>query len=189
MSTDVAAPEAERDLVRRAALGDHGAFADLVDLVGPGLYRYALRMLHDPTEAEDCVQEALTRAWLALDTYRGDARVRTWLFGIQANVVRHHLRRRPPEHAPVTAALEHVAPAGPGVLGPEQYALAADLREALDRALATLPARQREAWLLVTVEGLTYAEAALASGTTEASLRGCLERARRTLEGRLAPWR
>lgn len=174
-------PVVERNLADRAALGDRTAFTELVDLIGPGLYRYALRMLHDPGEAEDCVQESLTRAWLALDTYRGEARVRTWIFGIAANVIRQNLRRRPPEPSEIDGAVV--------VSGPEHFALAADLRQALDCALADLPPSQREAWLLVTVEGLSYAEAAGVQGTSVTSLRGCLERARRALEKRLAPWR
>lgn len=177
-------PAAERDLVRLAALGDRTAFTRLADEVGPGLYRYALRMLGDEYEAQDCVQETLLSAWTGMESFRGESRVRTWLFGIEANLLRHRLRRRPP--APMDPG---AAPERPGPDDPAASALAADLRAALDLALTGLPPAQREAWLLVTVEALTYREVAEVQATTVSTVRGRVERARRQLERRLAPWR
>ena len=74
--------EDDAELVRRARLGDRDAFAALVERHGAAMYRYARRMLHDDGAAEDCVQEALVSAWLSADRFRGEAAVRTWLFGI-----------------------------------------------------------------------------------------------------------
>ncbi|MBD7919807.1 sigma-70 family RNA polymerase sigma factor [Cellulomonas sp. Sa3CUA2] len=175
-------------LVGRAALGDHAAFTTLVTRHGAALYRYARRLLPSAHDAEDAVQDALTAAWLGADAYRGDASVRTWLFGIQTNCVRRSARRR--SHAPVPVPDD--ARREPRDLTsdePAEHLLATDLRAALDRALAALPGPQRAVWLLVEVEGMTYADAARVLGTTHAAVRGSLERARHTLAGRFASWR
>nr|WP_276582564.1 sigma-70 family RNA polymerase sigma factor [Cellulomonas sp. RIT-PI-Y] len=165
-------------------MGDRTAFTRLADAVGPGLYRYALRMLGDEYEAQDCVQETLLSAWTGLDSFREESRVRTWLFGIEANLVRRRLRRQPPAPVDPESAAQI-----PGPDDPATEALAADLRAALDLALTGLPPAQREAWLLVTVEALTYREVAEVQATTVSTVRGRVERARRQLERRLAPWR
>jgi len=177
-------------LLERAALGDHAAFAVLVERHGPSLYRYARRLLPSAQDAEDAVQDALTAAWLGAEGYRGDAGVRTWLFGIQTNCVRRAARRRAHVPSPVDDPGEGPA-AGRAAPGddPVERLLVTDLRAALDRALLDLPGPQRAVWLLVEVEGLSYADAAHALRTSHAAVRGALERARHTLSRRFAAWR
>ncbi|MBO3089694.1 RNA polymerase sigma factor [Cellulomonas dongxiuzhuiae] len=178
----------DHTLVGRAALGDHAAFTTLATRHGAALYRYARRLLPSAQDAEDAVQDALTAAWLGADGYRGDASVRTWLFGIQTNCVRRSARRR--SHAAVPVPDDARDEARDLTSDePAEHLLATDLRAALDRALAGLPGPQRAVWLLVEVEGMTYAEAARVLGTTHAAVRGSLERARHTLTGRFASWR
>jgi RNA polymerase sigma-70 factor, ECF subfamily len=172
-------------LARRAALGDRAAFGAIVDRHGPALYRYAYRMLGHEGDTQDCLQEALAAAWRGLPGFRGDAALRTWLFALTINQVRTFVRRRPPATLPVDEAVT-VAPA---TLQPEQQALAADLLSALDRALRQLPLPQRSTWLLVEIEGLSYAEVAEVRHTTVTAVRGQLERARRNLEIKLEGWR
>lgn len=177
-------------LVRRAALGDDTAFATLVARHGAALYRYARRLLPSTQDAEDAVQDALTAAWLGADGYRGDASVRTWLFGIQTNCVRRTARRRARAAVPVAEddgrRTPQRAPTGDE---PVEHLLATDLRAALDRVLAELPGPQRAVWLLVEVEGMSYADAAHVLRTTHAAVRGALARARDTLARRFAAWR
>ncbi len=177
-------------LVERAGLGDHAAFRALVGRHGAALYRYARRLLPSAQDAEDAVQDALTAAWLGADGYRGESGVRTWLFGIQTNCVRRAARRRAHVPDPVERYADGptATRAAPGD-EPVEHLLATDLRAALDRALADLPAPQRAAWLLVEVEGLSYADTAQVLGTSHAAVRGTLERARHTLGRRFAAWR
>lgn len=172
-------------LARRAALGDRTAFVVVAERHGPALYRYAYRMLQHHGDTEDCVQEVLTAAWRGLPAFRGDAALRTWLFALTINQVRTSLRRRPPATLPV----EELQVAVPDRSGPEQQALAAGLLAAIDAALAELPLAQRSTWLLVEVEGLSYAEVAAIRHTTVDAVRGQLHRARRGLEARLEGWR
>lgn len=172
-------------LARRAALRDRTAFRVIADRHGPALYRYAYRMLEDAADTEDCLQEVLVAAWRGLPAFRGDAALRTWLFALTINQVRTFLRRRPPPAQPV----DDLPLAAPERTGPEQQALAGDLLGALDRALRELPLAQRSTWLLIEVEGLSYAEVAGVRGTTVDAVRGQLHRARRSLETKLEGWR
>ncbi len=78
--TSAAEPPTDTVLATAAALGDRGAFADIVRRHGPSMYRYALRMLDgDHQGAEDAVQDALTDAWVNLPGFRHEAALHTWL--------------------------------------------------------------------------------------------------------------
>lgn len=180
-------PDAPDDtiLARRAALGDREAFGQIVDRHGQGMHRYALRMLPCPTDAEDCVQEALLAAWTALPTFEGRSTLKTWLFAIQANKVRQLLRR----DAPPAVTTEDVVQLESTSASPEQAALRDALQTALEAALADLPSLQRACWMLRAVEGLSYAEIALVQGTSLTVVRGQLHRARAELNRRLEAWR
>lgn len=136
--------------------------------------------------AEDAVQEALAKAWIALPGFRGQSSLRTWLFRITANEVLAARRRRRP--LSVDDGLLSTAPAPRGH-EPEQVATARELRDALNTALAELPWRQRAAWLLREVEDMPYAQIARVLDTNETVVRGQLHRARRTLSIRMEQWR
>jgi RNA polymerase sigma-70 factor (ECF subfamily) len=174
-------------LARRAALGDRASFAEIFGRHTSALYRYAVRMLDgDHQAAEDAVQETMTRAWLNLDRFRGDAGLRTWLFRLLANQCSDIRRRGRPiavdEDLLSVLALD-TAPE------PAEAATVLELREALDLALLALPWRQRAVWLLREIEELTYAEIAEILGTSVTVVRGQLHRARATLAIRMAQWR
>ena len=136
--------------------------------------------------AEDAVQEALAKAWIALPDFRGQSSLRTWLFRVTANEVLAARRRRRP--LSVDDGLLSTAPAPHGQ-EPHQVATTRELRDALNQALAELPWRQRAAWLLQEVENMPYAQIAKILDTNETVVRGQLHRARRTLSIRMEQWR
>jgi len=174
-------------LARRAGMGDKAAFAEIFHRHSAPLFRYALRMLDgDYTAAEDAVQEALTRAWLKIDGFRGQSSLRTWLFRMVANECIDSRRRRRP-----VAVDDHLLTARAGDRGLEPHSAASEreLRQALDRALLELPWRQRAAWLLRELEQLSYEEIAQILSTSSTVVRGQLHRARATLAVRMEQWR
>lgn len=178
--------EADLALARAAALGDRDAFEQIVTRHGPAMLRYARRVLRDPGDAEEAVQDAFVAAWRSLERYRGDSALRTWLFGLTSHKALDLARRSRP--APVDEEWVADVPAGEGS-DPWEQASASDLARALDAALARLPHRQRDCWVLVEMEGLSQAEVAEALGMGPDAVRGQLFRARRALQERMSRWR
>ncbi|MGF0115041.1 RNA polymerase sigma factor [Promicromonospora sp. Marseille-Q5078] len=173
------------ELVRRARLGDKDAFGELALRHGTAMYRYARRMVRDDGVAEDCVQDALVAAWTSVGRFREESAVRTWLFGILANTVRRRVReaaRHPADELPEDLVADRAG-------DPVSAAQARDLVEALEVALADLPALQRACWILAEVERMSYAEIARVQATTVGAVRGAVHRARQNLGRRLEPWR
>lgn len=156
----------------------------MVTRYGPGLYRFGRRMVHDDALTEDCVQETFITAWTAIDTFRQRSSLKTWLFGIMANKVRRELRRASARSAVPVDDLEVADDART-----EQRAEFSGLLQALDAALAGLPADQRACWILREVENLSYEQIAEVQHTTTGAIRGRLARARQSLERDLEAWR
>jgi RNA polymerase sigma-70 factor (ECF subfamily) len=177
-------------LTRRAALGDKQAFAAIVARHGPALYRYAYRLLEDPSGIEDVLQETFFDAWKGLPRFRGESSLRTWLFTLTRRRV-HAQRPRSPAsgsrtHTDLDDALDSVpAPHA----DPAQHNIDSGLLRALDAALRLLPARQRSAWILKEIEDLSYTEIATVLAVTPDSVRGLLERSRASLAQSMKEWR
>ena len=187
VSADALAAASDGALVRAARLGDDDAFGELVDRYGPGMLRYARRLVNgSDADAGEVVQEAFISAWKGLDSFRGESSLKTWLFRLvhrrAVDLLRH--RRPTPIDDDLLSRVVKVADDNP-----LQDVLDSELLEALQEALDELPWNQRSAWLLREVEGLGYDEIAHAMGTTVGSVRGHLHRGRRQLAERMARWR
>jgi len=119
------------------------------------LLGFAALMLADRTEAEDVTQEAMLRLWrMAPGWQQGGARVSTWLYRVASNLCLDRLRKSRPRGLEEVAEPEDAAP------GAVARLIEADRMLALDRALAALPDRQRQAVVLRHIEGLTNPEIA-----------------------------
>lgn len=84
----------EAELLRAARGGDDQAFGRLIQTCLDPAYRLAVRILDDPTEAEDAVQDALYKAWRALPRFRADAKFSTWIYRIVWRVCVDYSRRK-----------------------------------------------------------------------------------------------
>ncbi len=144
----------DRELLARHVAGDPDAFSEVVRRHQQRLWAVALRTLADPDEAADALQDALLAAFRRADTYRGEAAVTTWLHRIVVNACLDRMRRR---------SVRATVPLPPDDAGPATIRDdIADRERTLDvaAALATLPADQRLALVLVDVQGYPVAEAA-----------------------------
>jgi RNA polymerase sigma-70 factor (ECF subfamily) len=150
-------------------------FLDEIEDCVPALRRYARALTRNADLADDLVQDSLERAIRKRLLWRPSGSLRAWLFTILINVYRNDLRRR--RRQPASVPVEALA-VEPHALAPQPGRLA--LAE-LARALDLLPDEQREALLLVVLEGLSYAEAAGALGIPPGTLTSRLARARQTL--------
>lgn len=134
----------------------------------------------DAAAAEDVAQEAFARAYRGLASFRGDARLSTWFYRILVNESRRHTRWRG-----VRRRFGGVAPADPPDPSPAPLPDPA-LRTRILAALDALPSGQREAFVLVHLEGFSVVEAAAASGRAPGTIKSHLHRALRALRTRLA---
>lgn len=154
------APDALSDVSDEALLvlyanGDPGAARALTLRLTPRVLGFAARMLADRTEAEDVTQEAMLRLWhMAPDWRQGEARVATWLYRVASNLCLDRLRKSRPR------GLDEVAEPEDSTPGVVARLIAADRVLALDKALAALPDRQRQAVVLRHIEGLSNPEIA-----------------------------
>ena len=84
----------EKELITRIKNGDSDAYYDLISDYRIRLYRKACSLIGNPEDAEDVLQEALITAYQALNKFRGDSGIYTWLYRITINKCRDHLRNR-----------------------------------------------------------------------------------------------
>lgn len=181
----------EAALVVRARAGDARAFAQLAQQHQRAMYAVALRILGNPSDAEDATQNGFLSAWRRLPQFRSDSKFSTWLFRIVANRAVDELRRRSRGAGPCVDLAGLGATRQPVASGVDPYqrsetsALLADLRA----ALAGLPEDLRVCWLLREVDDCSYEEVATIAGVGLDTARGRTYRARRRLAEAMASWR
>jgi RNA polymerase sigma-70 factor (ECF subfamily) len=150
-------------------------FARFVEAEIPRLRRYARALTRDATQADDLVQSCLLRAIAKQHLWQPGTDLRAWLFTILHNQHVNNVRRGVREGTAVpvedmAAALTVEAVAGDAL----------QLRD-LERALAQLPAEQRQVILLVGLEGMRYEEVATVLGIPIGTVRSRLSRGRESL--------
>jgi RNA polymerase sigma-70 factor (ECF subfamily) len=152
----------DRDLLAAHGEGDPDAFAELVRRHRDRLWAVALRTLGDREEAADAVQDALLSAFRSSGparssgaaAFRGDAAVTTWLHRIVVNACLDRVRRRAVRPTDPLPESGDVPSRGPDPIGARETALD------VEAALATLPAEQRAALVLVDMYGWSVDDAA-----------------------------
>lgn len=180
MALDAQAEVSDDALLLLYANGDGSAAQVLTARLAPRALSVATRMLRDPAEAEDVVQEAMLRLWRAAPEWRqGEAKVSTWLYRVVSNLCIDLLRRRR------GVGLDEVAEPPddrPGVEAQMQTQARAD---ALQQALATLPDRQRQAVVLRHIEGLGNPEIAEVMEISVEAVESLTARGKRALAAEL----
>lgn len=183
MTADPFPELSDEQVLAHFARGDAGAARALTLRLTPRVFAHAVRVLGNGADAEEVAQEAMMRLWrIAPDWRTGEAKVTTWLYRVVANLCTDRLRRRPPPSAPEGALHAIADPAAAADDRLQDRARA----EALQRALLTLPARQREAIVLRHFDDLSQSEIAEIMETGVAAVESLLARGRRALAARLA---
>jgi RNA polymerase sigma-70 factor, ECF subfamily len=161
----------ERDLVRRARAGDVAAFETLYRATVSRVYALCLRMVGNVHLAEELTQESFLRAWQRLASFRGDSAFSTWMHRVAVNVVLGHQRRPSWRRETSSETALEAVPSAVSVAG------AVDL----ERAIAGLPRRARQVFVLHDIEGYTHDEIATAAAMAVGTSKAQLSRARRLL--------
>lgn len=164
---------------------DRDAFLELVRLHEARVGSVVARLLDDPRDIEEAVQDTFLQAWRHRDQFRSDAAVFTWLYRIATNTALMRLRRREVQAVGVDR-----------IPGREQVLLADDptdgLPDSIDtatrvrRALATLPDHHRTVVILRDIEGLSNAEVAALLALPLSTVKARLHRARAALRRSLS---
>ena len=163
----------DRDLMRAHLEGDPSAFTELVRRHRDRLWAVAMRTLGDREEASDALQDALISAFRNAGSYRGEAAVTTWLHRVVVNACLDRVRRR--------KARPSVPLGDTEVSSTRDDQAAVDARIMVHAALAQLPEPQRMAIVLVDLQEMSVAEAAVALGVAEGTIKSRCSRGRTEL--------
>jgi RNA polymerase sigma-70 factor (ECF subfamily) len=166
------------DVVERLRGGDLDALGEAYDAHHAHVRAFARRLVGDDAAAEDLVQEVFVSLPRVIQRFRGGSALRTFLVAVAVNHARHHVRAAARRRAAMARLTREPPAAG---TDPEGQAERGQLAAALVRALDELPLEQRIAFVLCEVEEQSAAEAALAAGVPEATVRTRLFHARRKL--------
>ena len=183
-------PDESRFLARLAAR-DPRAFNELVELYGDRVYRLLFRMLGRREEAEDMAQEVFVQVFKAMDQFRGDAKLGTWIYRIAVNLskkrVKYLSRRRSgaeDELEPIAErrALGEAGGVTAGELSrPDHLVEGYQMETLVKRCIAELPEDFREILVLGDVEDLAYEEIVEITGLPVGTVKSRLHRARALL--------
>jgi RNA polymerase sigma-70 factor (ECF subfamily) len=175
---------AEADAIRRAQAGDAEAFEYLYELHGRRVYALCLRMVGNPSDAEDLMQEAFLQLFRKIGTFRGESAFSTWLHRMTVNVVLMRLRKK---SLPV-ASLEETTEPDEDTGGPRKDLGAPDLRLSgavdrvnLERSIEKLPPGYRTVFVLHDVQGYEHNEIADIMGCSVGNSKSQLHKARTKL--------
>ena len=174
----------EAEAIRRAQEGNSAAFEFLYQLHSRRVYALCLRMVGNPADAEDLMQEAFLQLFRKIGTFRGESAFSTWLHRMTVNVVLMRLRKK----SLPTDSLEETMESDVESSGPKRDVGAADLhlsgavdRVNLERSIEKLPPGYRTVFVLHDVQGYEHNEIADIMGCSVGNSKSQLHKARSRL--------
>jgi len=185
--------ECDQLLVERVQAGEKQAFDLLVTKYQRRLMRLLSRVVHDPAEAEDVVQETFIKAYRALRRFRGDSAFYTWLYRIGINTAKNFLvmqARRTPTSTETDAEQAEVFDDGEqlrDINTPESVLAGKQIVQTVNAAMDALPVDLRTAIALREIEGLSYEEISEIMACPIGTVRSRIFRAREVIAERLKP--
>ena len=185
----------DMELARHLSVGSHEAFRILMRRHNQMLYRAARSVLKNEAEAEDAVQEAYMRAYKAMETFRGDSKLSTWLVRIVVNeaitrlhkqtrrveIIRLYSEESEPDLHSSEDSMNESAPEHP-----DRAAQRSETRRLLESKIDELPDAFRTVFVLRAVEEMSVEEAAAALEIPEATVRTRFFRAKGMLREALS---
>jgi RNA polymerase sigma-70 factor, ECF subfamily len=175
---------ADEALIRATVEGDRDAFAVLVRRYLRKAMAVALEYADAREDAEDVVQDTFRIVYQNIGRFEAGRRFEPWFFTILRNTARNAVKhRRVRRHEALDA--EHVTTAAT----PEDSTRRSELRRRISHAMDRLPSMQRTCFRLCVVEGFTSAEAAMAIGLAESTVRVHVFKARHSMQRWLEAWR
>ncbi len=171
-------PEDRAGVIEAAKAGDLAAFEQLMRQYERLVLVTALRLLGSLEDAQDASQEVFLKLYRNLGKVQASASISGWLYRVTANAC-HDLRRRRPASVPVEDAGELAS----GEADPQQRTAEKERRRALELSLRMLSEKERAALVLRDLEGLSTEEVARTLGSSEATVRSQISKARVKVKG------
>ena len=179
----------EKALIRQIQAGDQEAFARLVQTYQKPVYNLCLRMVSNPTDAEDLAQEAFLKAWRGLSFYKFESSFSTWLYRLTSNVCIDFLRQQKRKNTVSLTVMEEEENRELEIYDPapvpEEKAIDSENRRAVADAMAKLEEEYRLVLSLRVVEELSYEQIAdvldLKVGTVKSRLARARDKLRKLL--------
>jgi RNA polymerase sigma-70 factor (ECF subfamily) len=189
-----ARPNSETLFIERLQSGDSVAFEELVNERSGEIFGLLYRLTENREEAKDLTQETFLRAFQSINTFRGEADLRTWIYRIAINQARNRWRWWRRRRRDFTLSLDSTDDTGHQALiarlksessDPERDALARERERMLTKALKGLRRVYREAVILRDIEGFAYEEIAVALDINVGTVKSRLARGRQELRQKL----
>ena len=181
----------DSELVRMAKAGDSDAFGELVVRHEAKIYGLCIKMLGNPEDAEDCLQEVFMKAFEALPTFREEARFSTWLYRIAYNACLMRIRKKKLETVsldrPVVVAGEQLPrDVADWTMDPRAGVMNEELNSVLAQHINELEPDNRIVFVLRDIHGLSTDDTAKTLGLSVPAVKSRLHRARLYLRERLS---
>jgi RNA polymerase sigma-70 factor (ECF subfamily) len=174
--------------------GDRAEFARFVEAYSGVIYRLAIKMLGNPQDAEDVLQETFIKAFRHISGFDGRSKLSTWLYRIATNEALMLLRRRKHHFLSIDEPIESTEEEQEPLqivdwcCLPEDELMSAEARKYLDQAIEELPTSLRVVFLLREIEGLSTQETAEVLNLSETAVKTRLSRARMRLREQLTTY-
>jgi RNA polymerase sigma-70 factor (ECF subfamily) len=184
----------EREMIERVLAGEKDIFHELIHPYERGVFLAAASILGNDVDAEDAAQEAFLKAYRNLDRFRQESKFSTWLIQIAINAAKMKLRK---DRRHLYEAIDAGHETSEGDYIPTDFAdwreipsrtlEQSELREALNRALNSLPEKYRTVLILRDVQQMSVVETAKALDISEENVKTRTSRARLQMRDHLAP--
>lgn len=178
----------DEELVRRSKEDDERAFGELVSRYESKVYSLALRMVRNPEDAEDVLQDTFLRAYRGIKSFQGASTFSTWIYRITANSALMRLRKKQLPTVSIEDQDERETPVNivDWTPGPVEQLMTQELQHEMDEAIEALPAEFRQVFILRDIEEKSNAEVAEILDLSVAAVKSRLHRARLKVRNRLA---
>ena len=171
-------------LLAACAVGESAALSELWERHHRSVFRLVSRLCSGPaSDVEDLVQCTFIEVWKSASRFHGKGSVRSWIFGISANLSRHYIRSEVRRRSAMDGLSERPVRSVPG---PDESASQSEMVGRLARALDELSYEQRVAFVLCDIEEMSGVEAARTLGIRKGTLWRRLHDARKSLRSKLA---
>jgi len=183
----------DSEVIRRVLERERDLYRELVERYQPMVFRICMGFLHNKDDADDLTQEVFIQSYLSLPGFKGNSNFSTWLYRIAVNICLNKVRRKSRyfllqrlDSFFDTKKGKEIQLVIPDNENPESILIRNEHREWVQRALNSLPEKQRTAIVLSRYDDLSQMEIAMIMNITEGAVESLIQRAKVNLHEKLS---